>query len=230
MKAEFLHKNTESQDLIVFFSGFASEPSHFRHLDSAKNVLMIYNYYDFGLDFSLQDELSKYDNCTLLAWSMGVCVASSICKNLKFSKKIAINGTNYGIHKVYGIPSALFKVTIRNLNIDDFKNALFETESSHTFRQLQELKDELESLYRFCIESSADSTNSDSSQILESNLTPESSANLTWDCALVSLKDRIFPACACEAFFSLDSTRIILSKQPHFVFNGFCSWEELCLI
>ncbi len=213
MKAEFIHKNADSKDLIIFFSGFASQPSHFGHLDSKANVLMIYDYRDFSLDFSLQDEILKYENCALLAWSMGVCVASSICKNLahKFNHKLAINGTNYGIHKIYGIPSALFKATIRNLNIDEFKNALFEVESSHTFRQPQELKDELESLYKFC-------------ENLESNL------NFTWDCALISTQDKVFPARACKAFFSLDSTRIIEVNQPHFVFNNFKSWEELCLI
>ena len=223
MKAEFLHKNADSKDLIIFFSGFASQPSHFRYLDSKANVLMIYDYRDFSLDFSLQDEILKYENCALLAWSMGVCVASSICKNLvhKFNYKLAINGTNYGIHKIYGIPSAIFKATIRNLKIDDFKNALFEVESSHTFRQLQELKDELESLYKFC-------ENLESKQISSQNL--ESNLNFIWDCALISTQDKVFPARACKAFFSLDSTRIIEVNQPHFVFNNFKSWEELCLI
>ncbi|EAJ8996606.1 DUF452 family protein, partial [Campylobacter lari] len=116
MKTYFLHKNENSSNLILFFSGFCSHFSHFSHLKSDENVLMVYDYSDFNFDI----DLTKFKNITLIAWSMGVCVASKILKDIKFDKKIAINGTNLPINDEFGIKEAIFRLTMKKFDLENF--------------------------------------------------------------------------------------------------------------
>ncbi|MCV3527388.1 DUF452 domain-containing protein, partial [Campylobacter lari] len=44
--------------MILFFSGFCSHFSHFSHLKSDENVLMVYDYSDFNFDI----DLTKFKN------------------------------------------------------------------------------------------------------------------------------------------------------------------------
>ncbi len=105
MKYEFLCKNPDSKKLIVVFGGFASHPSHFSHLKSDKNVILFYDYENFDLNF----DFKAFDELFLIAFSMGVCVANRLLKELNFKQKIAINGTNLGIDKSKGIHPTIFK-------------------------------------------------------------------------------------------------------------------------
>ncbi len=110
MKYEFLCKNPDSKKLIVVFGGFASHPSHFSHLKSDKNVILFYDYENFDLNFNFK----AFDELFLIAFSMGVCVANRVLKELNFKQKIAINGTNLGIDKSKGIHPTIFKKTLQN--------------------------------------------------------------------------------------------------------------------
>ncbi|EAK7371496.1 DUF452 family protein, partial [Campylobacter jejuni] len=121
MKYEFLCKNPDSKKLIVVFGGFASHPSHFSHLKSDKNVILFYDYENFDLNF----DFKAFDELFLIAFSMGVCVANKLLKELNFKQKIAINGTNFGIDKLKGIHPAIFRKTLRNFKLENFKEALF---------------------------------------------------------------------------------------------------------
>ncbi|WP_291951214.1 pimeloyl-ACP methyl esterase BioG family protein [Campylobacter sp.] len=205
MKTYFLHKNQHSSNLILFFSGFGSHFSHFSHLKSDENVLMIYDYTSFEFDF----DLSKFEKITLIAFSMGVCVASKILKDVKFDKKIAINGTNLPINDEFGIKNSIFKLTMKNFDLENFKVNLLEKKldlsENFYFETTQYLKQELLSLYDFCIK--------------------DLNENLIWDRALISKDDKIFPSKNTLNFFK-EKAKII--DEPHFVFFKFNFWEELC--
>lgn len=109
MKISNLIQNENSQELILVFGGFASHPSHFAHLKSDKNVVLVYDYEN--LDFKF--DLKSFSKITLIAFSMGVCVASRVLKDIEFSQKIAINGTPFGIDKLKGIHPAIFAKQIK---------------------------------------------------------------------------------------------------------------------
>ncbi|MCC3041127.1 DUF452 family protein, partial [Campylobacter jejuni] len=121
MKISNLIQNENSQELILVFGGFASHPSHFAHLKSDKNVVLVYDYEN--LDFKF--DLKSFSKITLIAFSMGVCVASRVLKDIEFSQKIAINGTPFGIDKLKGIHPAIFRKTLQNFKLENFKEALF---------------------------------------------------------------------------------------------------------
>ncbi|WP_144665987.1 pimeloyl-ACP methyl esterase BioG family protein [Campylobacter jejuni] len=203
MKYEFLCKNPDSKKLIVVFGGFASHPSHFSHLKSDKNMILFYDYENFDLNF----DFKAFDELFLIAFSMGVCVANRVLKELNFKQKIAINGTNLGIDKSKGIHPAIFKKTLQNFKLEHFKKALFKERKSLTkdfiFKDEKALKIELEKLFDFAL--------------------IKQEENLLWDKVYSSKEDEIFPPNALKNSFK----NLIFLDEPHFAFFHFKTWDEL---
>lgn len=205
MKTYFLHKNENSKELILFFGGFASHFSHFKHLSSKKNVLMCYDYEDFNLTLNL----NSFEKITLIAFSMGVCIANKLLRNVNFYSKIklkiAINGSNLGIDKKLGIHPRVFLKTIKKFSLENFKKTLFKEEinlaKDFVFKQEKELKKELENLWNFA--------------------NKEQESFLVWDKIYASKNDAIFPTSALEnSFKTLD-----FIDAPHFLFFHFNAWD-----
>ncbi|HFZ5019231.1 TPA: pimeloyl-ACP methyl esterase BioG family protein [Campylobacter jejuni] len=203
MKYEFLCKNPDSKKLIVVFGGFASHSSHFSHLKSDKNVILFYDYENFDLNFNFK----AFDELFLIAFSMGVCVANRLLKELNFKQKIAINGTNLGIDKSKGIHPTIFKKTLQNFKLEHFKEALFKERKSlakdFIFKDEKVLKIELEKLFDFAL--------------------TKQEENLLWDKVYSSKEDEIFPPNALKNSFK----NLIFLDEPHFAFFHFKTWDEL---
>lgn len=203
MKINYLIQNQNSQELILVFGGFASHPSHFSHLKSNKNVILVYDYEN--LDFNLN--LDPFSKIILVAFSMGVCVASKILKDVKFSQKIAINGTNFGIDKLKGIHPAIFSKQIKKFELLVFKKSLFKERQDLAknliFKDEISLKKELENLYNFALK--------------------EPNENFVWDKIYSSKMDEIFPPNALKNAFS----KLIFLDEPHFAFFHFKTWDEI---
>ncbi|HDZ5372843.1 TPA: DUF452 family protein [Campylobacter jejuni] len=203
MKYEFLCKNPDSKKLIVVFGGFASHPSHFSHLKSDKNVILFYDYENFDLNF----DFKAFDELFLIAFSMGVCVANRLLKELHFKQKIAINGTNLGIDKLKGIHPTIFKKNLQNFKLKYFKEVLFKERKSlakdFIFKDEKSLKIELEKLFDFAL--------------------TKQEENLLWDKVYSSKEDEIFPPNALKNSFK----NLIFLDEPHFAFFHFKIWDEL---
>ncbi|EAL9916179.1 DUF452 family protein [Campylobacter jejuni] len=203
MKYEFLCKNPDSKKLIVVFGGFASHPSHFSHLKSDKNVILFYDYENFDLNFNFK----AFDELFLIAFSMGVCVANRLLKELNFKQKIAINGTNLGIDKSKGIHPTIFKKTLQNFKLEHFKKALFKELKSlakdFIFKDEKALKIELEKLFDFAL--------------------IKQEENFLWDKVYSSKEDEIFPPNTLKNSFK----NLIFLDEPHFAFFHFKTWDEI---
>lgn len=203
MKYEFLCKNPDSKKLIVVFGGFASHPSHFSHLKSDKNVILFYDYENFDLNFNFK----AFDELFLIAFSMGVCVANRLLKELNFKQKIAINGTNLGIDKSKGIHLTIFKKTLQNFKLEHFKEVLFEERKSlakdFIFKDEKALKIELEKLFDFAL--------------------TKQEENWLWDKVYSSKEDKIFPPNALKNSFK----NLFFLDEPHFAFFHFKTWDEI---
>ncbi|EAH6583165.1 DUF452 family protein [Campylobacter jejuni] len=203
MKISNLIQNENSQELILVFGGFASHPSHFSHLKSDKNVILFYDYENFDLNF----DFKAFDELFLIAFSMGVCVANRVLKELNFKQKIAINGTNLGIDKSKGIHPAIFKKNLQNFKLEHFKKALFKERKSlakdFIFKDEKALKIELEKLFDFAL--------------------TKQEENLLWDKVYSSKEDEIFPPNALKNSFK----NLIFLDEPHFAFFHFKTWDEL---
>ncbi|EOI6328180.1 pimeloyl-ACP methyl esterase BioG family protein, partial [Campylobacter jejuni] len=194
MKISNLIQNENSQELILVFGGLASHPSHFAHLKSDKNVVLVYDYEN--LDFKF--DLKSFSKITLIAFSMGVCVASRVLKDIEFSQKIAINGTPFGIDKLKGIHPAIFAKQIKKFDLTAFKKSLFKERKNEAknfiFKDEKDLKTELEKLFEFA--------------------SKECNENFIWDKIYSSNNDEIFPQNALKNTFS----KLIFLNEPHFAF------------
>lgn len=207
----------ENQRTILFFSGFSGEKGVFEHLRlGACEVVFVSDYRANDLDLSFLDSRGEI---TLIAWSMGVAMANRFLNQsrlnhplsqsrLKIAKKIAINGTIYGIDKACGIPPFAFKKTIEWLDLQAFKKSTYGESEPRTTLSQETLVCELNNLY---------------TTLTATPATPE-----LWDCALVSLEDRIFPARYQLRGWEGHAKRIIHTHAPHFAFGEFESWGDLC--
>ncbi|MBX7491050.1 pimeloyl-ACP methyl esterase BioG family protein [Helicobacter turcicus] len=203
------------KEIILFFGGFGAHPSHFlpfipKHCDAL--VLHHYAHLDFNPLLETLHSLPKDSKITLIAFSMGVFVARIFLNTYAFKphKIIAINGTEYGIQKDYGIPPALFRRTYKHfatngdLALKHFKSNLFSEhlDKAHNFVFLD--SNTLCAELAFFMESCA--THS-------TLLVP-----ISWDFAVVSLRDLIFSPQAQNAFWQSTNTKTIPINAPHFAF------------
>lgn len=247
-----------SQNLVVFFSGFASLPSHFYRFTDKNflqdfDMIMVYDYCDFSQHKAQIKEIinasKKYKNVYLIAWSMGVFVASALLSDFIyqagserdkiFTKNVAINGTNIGIDRMLGIPPKVFAYTAKNIQPQAFRDAIFDTKIQgknleimrdiisrfsldFALPSLENMQNELESLQFFA------------KNLMQNRLQDfrqDFANNFLWDKAIISRTDKVFPSQACEAFFTQsphkNHTKITYTDAPHFAFVGFRNWQEI---
>ncbi|MBR2494761.1 pimeloyl-ACP methyl esterase BioG family protein [Helicobacter sp.] len=245
--------------LLLCFSGFATKPRFFDHLVCdipACNVAICYDYRDLPtMDLALtsamysqvesskqildtlpsslqelQELIDAHRHCILVAFSLGVGVASRLLVSIDrlgaFGLCLAINGTPLGIDAKYGIHPRIYARTLEYFDVQEFARAFFGVDDvaeirevlksrgfSDDFRTLfgsaLECKDELLALQQFCL----------SVQL------PKQAVHFTH--AIISSKDRIFSPMVVESSFLQTNTQCHHIDAPHYVFGQFTSWLEL---
>lgn len=208
-------KINNNENILLIFGGFASHPSHFlpfvpKSYDSI--VLFSYRHLDFDALQSYLKSLNPKPKITLLGFSMGVFVARVFLESLEqdsinFARKIAINGTEFGIHSQFGIPLKIFKLTQKTFDLEAFKRNLFEKslpEAQHfTFLDSQTLREELGFFIQSCAQ--FDTIRSE----------------IVWDEIIISKHDLIFSPQAQKSFwidFKNSQAQILELNAPHFAF------------
>lgn len=149
MRYKWLNKKVDNHKIILFFNGWGMDECVVNHLDSEDfDVLMFYNYNTLDTDFNFES-LNTYQEINLVAWSMGVMIATFFSE-IKFHKKIAINGTLKPIDIKYGIHPRVYDLTIRGFDIkgrEKFIDSMFDAGIALNFtpveRELVEQKTEL---------------------------------------------------------------------------------------
>lgn len=202
MKYKWLNK-VNNNNLIVFFNGWGMDESIVTHLNPTDyDVLMFFDYNSIDTDFNF-DELNKYATKTLIAWSMGVMIASLF--DINYNLKIAINGTLKPIDNKYGIPEKIYNLTVRNFSpkssnkfIENMFNGV--VHKIDIKRSFEEQKNELSALKKY-------------------------NANLEfkYDKILISDKDNIIPTKNQVAFWGKEPN-INCGHAPFLLFK---KWEEL---
>jgi len=182
MRCEFLKQNT-SNNLTLLFAGWAMSARDFRFLENIKTDLLVCSDYR-TLDFET-DVLKPYTNIRLVGFSLGVWVASYIfCeKEIEFSEKIAINGTQYPIDNERGTPVKIYEGTELQLSETSLRKFMLRmTGSKENFQEFMEnteeksilqLKEELCVIRNFALQHDVSS--------------------FRWNKAIISTNDAIFP-------------------------------------
>ena len=148
MKKYLIDKNSEN--LVIFFTGWGCDEYEFEHLDANSDVLILYDYSDLKIDF----DFSKYKTFDLIAFSAGVFVASIVDFDFEINKKIAISGNPYLFDERLGLSKKNQDIlyNINEENADNFaRNYLVKTDEEweifhHSKRTLDSCKREFDSL------------------------------------------------------------------------------------
>ena len=201
----------ENKKLIVFFNGWGMNETPVQHLAyNDFDVLILYDYRNLNFDLS-QFDFSSYSEKYLVCWSMGVYVSNLFKKDLKdFDKKIAINGTSKIIDDNFGIPTRIYKVTIKFFNedsCDKFIKNMFNggklNPNVTIEKTLEELKEELISIQNVALDDALD-----------------------FDYAIISSDDKIIPT-KNQINFWQNKTKIKQISSTHYPFENFKNWSEL---
>ena len=212
------HTDRQQSTLVLFFAGWSASPHLFESIAVPEHadywICSDYRTLDFDAD------LSAYREITVIAWSLGVWVAAHVLASRKelLTKTIAINGTPCPIDDQSGIPEAIFKGTLDNLTLKGmqrFNRRMCGTreltacyEAAAALRPLEEVKEELEQLYRFISRS------------------PDLSDAMRWDKAIISSDDYIFPTVNLQQYWTKKSA-VHTINGPHYPFNNLKQWDEL---
>ncbi len=195
--------NNNSQNLLIFFTGWGCDEYEFEHLKSDCDVLLLYDYSDLNLDF----DFSKYKNFDLISFSAGVFVASIIDFDFKINKKIAISGNPYLFDEKLGLSKKIQDILygITEENADDFaRNYLVKTDDEwkifhHSKRSLQSCREEFDSLKKIYSENKFKIKN-------------------IYDLALFGQDDHLFDVSAQKEFYK-DKLNIIKNARHNLFFR-----------
>ncbi|MBR1600529.1 MAG: DUF452 family protein [Alphaproteobacteria bacterium] len=209
----YFFQNNNSQDLIVFFSGWGCDENQFTNLHDNKNVLILYDYQNLVLDF----DFSRYANIYVIAYSAGVFVASitvDAIPNLR--QKTAICGNPYLFDEILGLSAQIISV-FKNITLDNYldfrkKYMVYSENEYERYNQLQSLRtlescnDELEALQKMYEQK-------------------KTQINPQFDKAIVAENDLIFNIQAQVDFYK-DKLSIIKNARHHIFFH-FESFEDI---
>ena len=173
MRHTFLRHRSGSSELLLFFSGWGSEPGMFipgSDTGPGRDILMLWDYRDMTLD---PDLLLGYGRISLLAWSMGVWAAGKALgeAGMVNGPRLAVNGTPFPI---------------------DDGNGLSERTLAKFRRRMCGSSETLESLLACGLNRSAEELRDELAAIGDRARGTVSSP-LRWDKALVGDRDMIFP-------------------------------------
>lgn len=209
MKYKWLNKEDSNNKLLLFFNGWGMDENVVKHLDREDyNVLMFYDYNSLETDFDFKS-LDTYQEKNLIAWSMGVMVATNFIKYLsKISHSVAINGTLKPIDIKFGIHPKIYDLTIKGFNEtgkEKFINSMFENNISPSSifpisRTLEEQVSELIAIKNY-----------------------QSDKSFKYNKILISDNDKIIPTKTQVAFWGIEPNL----KGGHCPFLQFKKWSEL---
>ena len=203
MKYKWLNRKKNS-NLIIFFNGWGLDDSVVRHLEfDSYDVIMFYDYNTLTTSFAI-DDLNIYKTKSLIAWSMGVMVATNF--NLDYNSTTAINGTLRPIDAQFGIHPKIYNLTIKgfdeegrgkviqNMFVPQIDSILI------TERELKEQKSELEAIKKY-----------------------SSNENFKYSKILISDEDKIIPTKSQCNYWGCKPN----IHGGHCIFNKFKKWSEL---
>ena len=192
------------------------------------DLLTLYDYRDLEQSDDLADlPWSSYQTVTIVAWSLGVWAAEQVVPHwsaLPSARRlIAVAGSPYPMHDLWGIPKAIFIGTLEGLTDENRQRFNRRMCGGKRYKQLYdilserpttELRDELQAVY-------------------DSLATPKASEStphtrLAWDLAIIGERDQIFPAKNLSTLWkAVNVPTLLLPDGYHYLFDLWQSWSEL---
>ena len=161
--------------------------------------------------------LAEYEQCHLVAWSMGVWAAGYLLHEVqdRFTTRTAIGGTLDPVHATAGIPPEAYDFILENFTqnlLNDFHQSMFTDEN------------EAQRFFNSRPDRSLDDLLAELSAFKEHYVTYGASADIFTQ-KIVTSRDRVFPfKNQLRAWGKKESTVL---KLPHFPFYALSGWDAL---
>lgn len=203
MKYKWLNKEVNNSKLILFFNGWGMDENVVKHLDCEDyDVLMFYDYNTLDTDFDW-NLLNIYSERNLIAWSMGVMIAT-LFPQIDAKNKTAINGTLKPIDKNYGINPKVYDLTVysfSDLVRMKFIQGMFDLDVKLAVsRDLENQREELIALKNYT-----------------------ANEDFKYSRVIISSKDMIIPTKHQVAYWGIEPN----VEAGHCPFMNFAKWSEL---
>lgn len=201
---------------VLFMTGWGMDSLPFTSIPAnGFDILMVSDYRD--LDPVNIELLNNYEQCHLVAWSMGVWVAGHLLHDVQnhFSTRTAIGGTLDPIHPTTGIPPKDYDFLLHNFTqelLHDFQLSMFTNQN------------EAQRFFHNRPERHLDNLLSELGAFKEHSLIHGASADIFTQ-KIVTSRDRVFPfKNQLRAWGKKESKTL---KLPHFPFYTVSGWEAL---
>ena len=197
-------------------TGWGMDPSPFFSIPNDRFDLLMLSDYQH-LEPVNMELLGNYEQCHLVAWSMGVWAAGHLLHELQdhFTTRTAIGGTLDPIHPTTGIPPEAYDFILENFTqnmVNDFHLSMF-TDQKEAQRFFDNRPDR-----------TLDDLLSELGAFKEHYFTYGAAADI-FTKKIVTSRDRVFPfKNQLRAWGKKESTIV---KLPHFPFYAMSGWEAL---
>lgn len=210
---QYFYQNNNSQDLIVFFSGWGCDYNQFTNLHDKKDVVIFYDYQNLEMNF----DFTEYKNVYIIAYSAGVFIASILADSIpNVRQKVALCGNPYLMDENRGLSEKIIQV-FKNITLDNYldfrrKYMVFSDEEYTKYNQLESLR-------------SIESCKSELMAIQKLYNECKDKINPQFDKAIVAENDLIFNLQAQKDFYK-DKLQIINNARHHIFFH-YNSFEDM---
>ncbi len=205
MKYKWINK-TNSNKLIIFFNGWGMDDFIISNLQPENfDVIIFYDYNDLNIDINL----SEYKEKHIVAWSMGVMIATLFDFN-NIVSATALCGTPFPINNTYGIPEKIYNLTINGFNeksLSKFMHRMFIEKpdtDKYSNRTLENQKKELIKMLEY-----------------------KPNNNFHYTKAIIADSDIIIPTKNQQNYWETTNTRTEIIHSGHCPFDLYSRWSEI---
>jgi len=226
MECRWLRQGGTSE-LLIFFNGWGMDERIGEHLLAnsletgwISDMLICYNYSALQINADVMEQIKRYKQRRLIAWSFGVWAAQQIALP-QVAQAIAINGTLHPIDAEKGIRAEVFQATLAGWSEDN----------RHRFNR--RMCGSSEALALFTTIASNRSANDQQQELarLQQHVQAANTTAINWECwsyshAILGGRDLIFPLQQQKAAWA-GTPQTIIADMPHFPFLHFTTIQEL---
>jgi len=182
------------------------------------DVILFYHYTNLNPNYNFEELFKKYEEVSLISWSMGVWVSSVITEKYKnkLKHKIAFAGTLKPVDDEYGIVTGVYKATIDNFSAIGrakfFKRMWNGVEIPEMFKKhkaIREIEEQKEELV-----------------FLKDNFKNLPEPQNIFDVVIIGNRDLICPT-KNQVNYWKNKIEFKTIDAPHFVFYHWKTWEEI---
>ncbi len=223
MECRWLRQES-ADELLIFFNGWGMDERIGEHLLANSletgwigDMLICYNYSALRFDNDVMEQVKRYKQRRLIAWSFGVWAAQQIALP-PMAQAVAINGTLHPIDAEKGIRAEVFQATL----------AGWSEENRHRFNR--RMCGSSEALALFTSIAPNRSANNQQQELarLQQHVqaTTTTARNWNYSHAILGERDLIFPLQQQKAAWA-GTPQTIIDDMPHFPFLHFTTIQEL---